>query len=340
MNNQFTIEQFDADITALLAGGEPLPAPREAEATAMLAVAQDLALAPRADFKDELRARLMAAHEKSPATELPLLFQNSELNFQASKPKMAASLGLHAMVMSLIVISGVLGVRNQSSPLMNDHSVLVLPDVAMPISPNEAHGGGGGGDRSKLEASHGEPPKFATSQITPPMVVVKNPNPALPVEPTIVVPLNARVPSNDVGDPLSKGLIVSNGTGVNAGIGSGKNGGVGEGTGSGIGLGIGGGLGGNVYRVGGGVSAPHPISTPDPEYSEEARKANVQGRVTLYAVVGQDGVPRNLKIQRGLGMGLDEKAIQAVSTWRFEPAKKDGRAVPVMVNIEVNFRLY
>lgn len=340
MNNQFTIEQFDANITALLAGGEPLPAPREAEASSMLAVAQDLALAPRADFKAELRARLMDAHANKSAEELPLLFQNSELNSQASKPKMAASLGLHALVMSMIVISGVLELRNQSSPLNTDHAVLVLPELAMPISPNEAHGGGGGGEANKLEASHGEPPKFANNQLTPPTVVVRNPNPALPVEPTIVVPMVARVPANDVGDPLSRGLIASNGTGVSAGIGSGEGGGVGSGKHAGLGPGSGGGTGDSVYTVGGAVSAPVVISAPDPEYSEEARRAKVQGVVQLFAIIGKDGVPRNLRVQRSLGMGLDQKALEAVAKWRFHPAKKGDQTVPVMVNIEVYFRLY
>jgi TonB family protein len=92
--------------------------------------------------------------------------------------------------------------------------------------------------------------------------------------------------------------------------------------------------------VGGGVSAPRPIYDPDPEYSEQARQAKYQGAVLLWVVVGPDGRPRDIRVQRSLGMGLDEKAIEAVKQWRFEPARKDGQPVAVQVNIEVNFRLY
>jgi TonB family protein len=88
------------------------------------------------------------------------------------------------------------------------------------------------------------------------------------------------------------------------------------------------------------VSAPRAVYAPDPEYSEEARKAKWQGTVVLWVVIGPDGKPRDVRVQRSLGMGLDEKAIEAVRTWKFDPAKKDGQPVAVQVNVEVNFRLY
>jgi len=94
-----------------------------------------------------------------------------------------------------------------------------------------------------------------------------------------------------------------------------------------------------VYRIGDGVSAPRAIYSPDPEYSEEARKARYQGVVVLYMVVGADGKPHDIRIQSLLGLGLDEKAIEAVRTWKFEPARKDGQSVNVQVNVEVKFRI-
>ena len=106
------------------------------------------------------------------------------------------------------------------------------------------------------------------------------------------------------------------------------------------GPGMGGGVGGGVFRVGDGVSAPSVLFRVDPEYSEEARKAKYQGTVVLWLVVSPEGKPQQIQVQRSLGMGLDEKAIEAVRQWRFEPAKKDGHPVPVMINVEVNFRLY
>jgi len=88
------------------------------------------------------------------------------------------------------------------------------------------------------------------------------------------------------------------------------------------------------------VSMPRPIYTPEPEFSEEARRVKLQGEVTLLAIIGVDGRPRNLTVARSLGMGLDQKALAAVTTWRFEPAKKDGHPVAVQMNIIVNFHLY
>jgi len=132
----------------------------------------------------------------------------------------------------------------------------------------------------------------------------------------------------------------SNGIGSGGGIGSGHGGGVGSGEGPGVGEGRGGGIGGGVFRVGGGVSAPRAIYAPDPEFSEEARKAKYQGSVVLSAIIGPDGRPRNLRVVRSLGMGLDEKATEAVARWSFEPARKGSQPVAVEVNIEVAFRLY
>jgi TonB family protein len=95
----------------------------------------------------------------------------------------------------------------------------------------------------------------------------------------------------------------------------------------------------NVYRVGGGVSAPVVISKKDPEYSEEARSANYQGTVLLSVEIDPNGTATNIKVVRSLGLGLDEKAIEAVKQWKFKPGQKDGNPVTVAATIEVNFRL-
>jgi periplasmic protein TonB len=131
----------------------------------------------------------------------------------------------------------------------------------------------------------------------------------------------------------------SNGTGSGGGIGSGSGGGVGEGRGPGVGSGSGGGVGG-IFRVGGGVSAPQALSTPTPNYTEEARRAKTQGTCILGLIVDTEGHPRDIRVVRGLGSGLDAKAIEAVERWRFEPAKKDGKPVNVLISVEVSFRLY
>ncbi|HTB19790.1 MAG TPA: TonB family protein [Bryobacteraceae bacterium] len=96
---------------------------------------------------------------------------------------------------------------------------------------------------------------------------------------------------------------------------------------------------GDAERVGGDVSAPSIKFKVEPEYSEEARIARFQGAVLLFIVVDNYGLPRDIKVLRSLGLGLDEKAIAAVSKWQFNPGQKSGVPVNVQAQIEVNFRL-
>ncbi len=108
----------------------------------------------------------------------------------------------------------------------------------------------------------------------------------------------------------------------------------------GVGPGHVGGVSGGAFRVGGGVEPPKMLYAPDPIYSEEARQAQLQGTVVLWLIVDENGLPMNIRVQRSLGMGLDEAAIAAVKQWKFGPATKNGQPVRVMINVEVNFRLY
>ena len=258
------------------------------------------------------------------------------------------SLMVHVVLIAGLIGLSILTSRGVKLNQQPKNSISIADDmpVDLPMTAKKgpsSGGGGGGGDRDKLEAPKGRLPKTALDQITPPAVVIRNPDPKLAVEPTVVAPdikLAANLPN--LGDPLARmpTLNESNGTGSGGGIGSGSGGGVGSGSGPGVGPGHGGGFGGGAYRIGNGVSAPRALETPDPEYSEEARKAKYQGVVVLWLIVGPDGKPRDIKVTRPLGMGLDQKAIEAVNRWRFEPAMKDGRPVAVQINVEVNFRLY
>lgn len=212
----------------------------------------------------------------------------------------------------------------------------------MQVKQKAMGGGGGGGDRSPLPASKGKLPRPDLKQFTPPVAVVNNDHPRLVMEPTIIAPPDANLPQVNLpmyGDPLAKVGPPSNGPGSGGGIGSGKGGGVGSGNGGGFGPGNGGGFGGGAFRIGGGVSAPVPIFKVEPEYSEEARKAKFQGTVLLAIVVDESGQTGNVRVVRALGMGLDEKAMEAVRKWRFKPGYKDGKPVSVLANVEVNFRL-
>jgi TonB family protein len=218
----------------------------------------------------------------------------------------------------------------------------IAPYIPQAPKPKQMGGGGGGGDRSPTPASKGQLPKVAPRQFVPPAVVVHNPAPRLVMEPTIVVPPDVPLPKVNInawGDPLARVGPPSSGPGSGGGIGSGSGGGVGSGRGPGFGPGEGGGVGGGVYRIGGGVTAPTLIHKVEPEYSEEARKAKFQGTVVLYVVVDEKGMPKDIKVVRPLGLGLDEKAVEAVEKWRFRPGYLNGKAVAVAATVEVNFRL-
>lgn len=304
-----------------------------------------------ASLKENVRAALFP--EKLPPLELtsrPVKVRDIWGEYNYKKESAGVSLVVHvAMVAGLIAISimGANAVKNAQKP--HETVELIAPDLTpeIPLSKKKNDsigGGGGGGDRDKLQAPKGKLPKLAMEQITPPAVVIRNDHPKLPVEPTVVVPPQIKLAANmpNIGNPLNAipSGPPSNGTGSGGGIGSGAGGGVGSGSGPGVGPGHGGGIGGGAFRVGNGVSAPRALDTPDPEYSEEARKAKYQGTCVLWLIVGPDGKPRDVKVARALGMGLDEKAIEAVRNWKFEPAMKDGKPVAVQINVEVNFRLY
>lgn len=290
--------------------------------------------------------------EKLPPLQLtskPIKVKDIWGDYNYSKKSAVGSTIVHVVAIGAIIGLTIMG-RNVVKKVEQQHVTLVAPDLSevMPISAKKNDtlaGGGGGGDRDKIQAPKGKLPKFSMQQITPPAMVIRNDHPKLAVEPTVVMPPQVKLPSPNMpnfGDPKSNIMptLASNGTGSGGGLGAGSGGGVGVGEGGGVGMGKGGGYGGGVFRVGGGVSAPRALNTPDPEYSEEARKAKYQGTVVLWLIVDQNGRPRDVKVARSLGMGLDEKAIEAVRRWTFEPAQKDGKPVAVQINVEVNFRLY
>jgi periplasmic protein TonB len=250
-------------------------------------------------------------------------YQQRPENFLLSFVTHTAGLGLMLWLLHLTVPAKII-------PPTTANSVELAPYIPMKVGKG-GPSGGGGGDASKLKASAGTPPKAAKEQFTPPTVLVQQKS-KLMIEPTVVADIKAP-PNTQLGDPLSKLMTPSNGVAVGGGIGSGSGGGVGSGHG-------GPGVGPGIFHVGEGVSAPRPIFTPEPEFSEEARKAKYQGVVVLNIIVGTDGRVHNPRVIRALGMGLDEKAIEGVKTWKFDPSKKDGRAVAVEMNIEVAFNLY
>ncbi len=354
MNNTSTFERLDQAVDALVSNPELAPARVDPGIRELAEIAAELRHLPSPEFKARLKAELMAKAlrasgrvvEMPPAEVLPTLFGGGYGGYPVQRANFVASFLLHTAALALLATSGVWMVQHREQIGHQVISVLT-DDAAYPLPParDQAGGGGGGGTKDKIAASKGSPPPLAHEQLTPPAVVLQNEKPRLPAEATIVGPPNLVLPRTaQTGDPYANLLtlppIPSNGTGKTGGIGGGTDGGVGPGAGPGLGPGSNGGYGGSVYRVGGSVSAPRAIYDPEPEYSEEARKARYQGSVLLWAVIGPDGTPRDVRVARSLGMGLDQKAIEAVRKWRFEPARKNGQPVAVQINIEVNFRLY
>lgn len=247
----------------------------------------------------------------------------------------AASVLIHVLVVVLLlVLFQSPTVRNA---IKKGGEIIYLPAwrPKLPPSAEKMSGGGGGGQKMPQPANRGVAPKFAPKQFMPPATAI--PKPVLPTPPTITAPA-PQITADNYGDPLSKTLPFSGGPG-STGFGTGSGGGIGSGKGNGFGPGEGGGTGGGVYHAGGDVSMPQLVLKVEPEYSEEARKAKYSGTVLLSIVVDEHGLPRDIRVIRPVGLGLDEKAIEAVSKWRFRPGLKGGRAVAVQANIEVSFRL-
>jgi len=129
------------------------------------------------------------------------------------------------------------------------------------------------------------------------------------------------------------------GSGTGAGAGSGQGLGNGPGIGGGIGPGVGGGTGGGPFRRGSGIEPPRLLREVKAVYTDEARRRNMTGDVVMEIIVRRDGSVGEVTVKRGLGAGLDERAIDAVRQWRFAPAQRQGQPVDVIVEVAVEFTL-
>jgi protein TonB len=260
------------------------------------------------------------------------------------------AVGLHAAVIALLVIPIFTNVLSPSTEAKSKQigvtSIDISPYIAkLPAGADKAGGGGGGGDRSELPPTKGRAPKFKYTQFTPPEATLKNLNPKLPMDPSLLGPPDLKVanpPLTNMGDPLAASVNYSGGPGGGGGIGTGEAGGIGSGSGGGLGPGEGGGTGGGMFRAGvNGVGSPVCIYCPQPEYSDEARKAKYQGTVLLDVTVTADGRVLNPQVLKGPGLGLEEKAMAQVKNWKMRPAVgPSGKAVNCRVQIEVTFHLY
>jgi TonB family protein len=279
----------------------------------------------------------------------------------------AATGAVHAGMLGVLILLTTIGAGSiDTLPQQMDPMRLVFL-----ATPGPGGGGGGGGLKtpapppkaamkgSSLVKSPAPSPKPVTTR--PPEHLIKQPDPPpvapdpapKPEEPPLPAPRPPLTPqvvapvvtaSSDTRDRA--GLLSetpaeaeSQGSGSGGGVGTGRGSGVGEGTGAGIGPGSGGGTGGGPYRPGSGITAPDLLHEVKPEYTEEARRAGVEGDVVLEIVVSHDGTVGQVKVLQGLRGGLDRRAIDAVRQWRFSPARRFGTPVDVVVEVAVEFKL-
>lgn len=252
---------------------------------------------------------------------------------------------INGTILALILFFAGRAVIQQIKKPQMDATNIDVGVFKAPIKPQTAGGGGGGGSHDIVDPVKGKLPKIEKNPQAPPMVPILE-HPKLAVESAINVQKDLKLPDNpllpNIGVHSSANVtLASNGQGTGGGIGTGLGGGLGNGNGNGYGPGSGGNAGGGVYHVGGGISAPVAINAPEAEFSDEARRAKYQGVCLVSLIVDAQGNPQNPRVVRPLGMGLDEKALEAVRQYKFKPALKNGRTpVPVMITVEINFRLY
>jgi protein TonB len=250
----------------------------------------------------------------------------------------ALSVAFHVVVLVLLILPFLPELMSPATTKASSNiSVTEISPYLPKLAPAAKKAGGGGGQHDIAPATRGQAPKFSLTQFSKPLA--RPPvDPKLPITPTLLGNPALNVPNitaQNWGDPLSKVLGTDS-------LGQGNGTGIGNGNGAGLGPGEGYGTGGGYPNAGtGGYGSPTCLYCPSPAFSDEAVKAKYQGVVELLAVITADGRATDIKVAKGLGLGLDEKAVEAVRNWRFKPALgPDGKATSVRQLIEVTFHLY
>lgn len=308
-----------------------------------------------------LKGERADGHDRAPVGVLPKRRRRQTV-------PLVVSVALHTLMLALFVTAGVLGLLTP-----NDTEETLPTDKPIKLVFMMAPGPGGGGGGGGVQAPSPPPPIQRKApvpipkRISQPVTIVHRPPPPAPVRPTphidpppVMAPLPperpripppqmviaqivpmASSPVDSVGVMAtpSPATTTSQGSGTGGGAGSGSGTGAGEGTGGGIGSGTGGGTGGGIYRPGSGIEPPRLLHEERPAYTPEARRQALEGDVLLEVVVQRDGRVGSVRVTRGLGSGLDQKAVEAVRNWRFSPATRQGAPVDVVVSVSVEFKL-
>lgn len=283
------------------------------------------------------------------------LFGEAPRHARSTTVPLVVSTSLHGMVAAAILFVASLGLASASEPtepLKNPEPPVRLVFLATP-----GPGGGGGGGGLRMTPPPPKAERKGAMTVNSPIPVRRLPPPLEP-KPRVVepppAPLEARtlppVMAPVVTAPADardrEGVMARNeqpepssGPGAGGGVGTGRGTGLGDGDGSGIGDGTGGGTGGGPYRPGSGVEPPRLLREVRAEYSDAARRANLEGVVVLEIVVRRNGTVGDVRVLKGLGLDLNQQAMTAVRQWRFAPARMKGTPVDVVVEVEVEFRL-
>jgi TonB family protein len=296
------------------------------------------------NLKDLLTMRAPKFAHSSPASRTITL---KDENFSRSQVASFALHGSLALFLFLSVVASPPIIKRISS---DGFDKIIAPPAALlrklmlPQDVGGNRGGGGGGERSPILAAFGQLPPVSQQQIVAPSAHIF-PNSVMLIPPTVEGAQNVRVPIDPLegwGDPNAKSRTNSNGSGCCEGIGD-NGGGTGVGPKRGPGAGPGpSGVGTTaIGPPGNGVRSPSCRYCPRPEYSDEARRVHYQGLVMLNVVVLADGRPGRIELVSSPGLGLDERAIEAVRNWRFNPAiGPNGKTVAVVIPVEVQFQLF
>jgi protein TonB len=252
----------------------------------------------------------------------------------------ALSIVVHVVVIALVVLIPLL-IPELISPLTTKAGAVQLTPIEdispyLPKAPAKEKAGGGGGQHDQLPASKGRLPKFSWTQIARPMVRPPE-RPQIAMTPTVIGNPDIKLPNQNLpnwGDPFGKA--------TNDSMGQGRGNGVGNGNGAGVGPGEGWNTGGGAPNAGsGGYGYPACFYTPPPQFTDESVKMKIQGVVVLMATITTEGRVTDIQVAKGLGFGLDQRAVEAARTWRCTPAKgPNGKPAAVRSPIEVSFHIY
>jgi periplasmic protein TonB len=252
-----------------------------------------------------------------------------------------ASMFTHAAIISALAIWAVHPPAQKPARTptgISSHQLTPLsPELLRHLfDPELSSGSGSGGNRDPLPATSGQLPTLSSIQLLKPSLPQKM-DPQLAVPPTILDPDAPAVLTAvaEIGLPWMKEKMDSAGPGTGNTIGKGSGDSVGDGGNGPVGE------GGSSAPYHAGFSRPSCVYCPNPQYTDEARSSKVQGSVTLEVLVGADGRAAQVHLTKGMGMGLDERSLQTVRSWRFNPTRDAAhRPVAGWITIEVLFRLY